>query len=233
MRCGTYVHKRDHGNVQQHQCNFPFARAHRQYPLCSDLAFSGRSTEWMEWMSYRKWKETKQQPGTAGPGNIHGCCLVSLRLLCNIHSIHSVFSPMYVWRMYFTHLRTDVFFVNCICELVSFPLASPSSTWRVRTPLRNLASLPHSLSQPTVSSETPKFGRTRKLPPEGKNDHLADLCLKQTDRNSHFRKGRRKRERRAHRRYRPQLWAVTNFCNSDSAEAKSCQKYATFFPCLI
>ena len=28
--------------------------------------------EWMEWMSHRKWKETKQQPGTAGQGNIHG-----------------------------------------------------------------------------------------------------------------------------------------------------------------
>ena len=43
-----------------------------------------------EWMSHRKGKETKQQPGTAGPGNILGCCLVSLRFLCNIHSIHPV-----------------------------------------------------------------------------------------------------------------------------------------------
>ena len=47
-------------------------------------------TEWMEWMSHRKWKETKQQPGTAGQGYILGCCLVSLRFLGDIHSIHPV-----------------------------------------------------------------------------------------------------------------------------------------------
>ena len=47
-------------------------------------------TEWIEWMAHRKQKETKQQPSTAGPGNILGCCLVSLRFLCNIHSIHPV-----------------------------------------------------------------------------------------------------------------------------------------------
>ena len=28
-------------------------------------------------MAYRKWKETKVQPGTAGPGNMLGCSLVS------------------------------------------------------------------------------------------------------------------------------------------------------------
>ena len=47
-------------------------------------------TEWMKWMSQRKRKETKQKPGTAGQGNILGCCLVSLCFLCHIHSIHSV-----------------------------------------------------------------------------------------------------------------------------------------------
>ena len=47
-------------------------------------------TEWMEWMSHRKQKETKQQPGTAGPGNMLGCCLVSLHFLCDIHFIHPV-----------------------------------------------------------------------------------------------------------------------------------------------
>ena len=50
------------------------------------------SVEWMEWMSHRKQKETKQQPVTAGPGNILGCCLVYLSFLCDIHSIHSVFN---------------------------------------------------------------------------------------------------------------------------------------------
>ena len=44
----------------------------------------------MECMSHRKRKETKQQPDTAGPGNILGCCLVSLRFLWDIHSIHPV-----------------------------------------------------------------------------------------------------------------------------------------------
>ena len=37
----------------------------------------------------RKQKETKQQPGTARPGNIHGCCLVSLNFLWDIHSVVS------------------------------------------------------------------------------------------------------------------------------------------------
>ena len=41
-------------------------------------------------MSHRKQKETKQQPGTAGPGNILGCCLVSLHFLRDIHSTHLV-----------------------------------------------------------------------------------------------------------------------------------------------
>ena len=27
-------------------------------------------------LPYRKWKEIKQQPGTAGPGNMLGCCLI-------------------------------------------------------------------------------------------------------------------------------------------------------------
>ena len=32
-------------------------------------------------MAHRKWKETKQEPGTAGPGNMLGCCLVSFHFL--------------------------------------------------------------------------------------------------------------------------------------------------------
>ena len=49
----------------------------------------------MKWMSHRKWKETKQQPGTATQDNILGCCLVSLRFLCDIYSIHSVLIVSY------------------------------------------------------------------------------------------------------------------------------------------
>ena len=47
------------------------------------------STEWMEWMSHRKWKETRQHPGS-----ILGCCFVSLCFLCDINSIHSVVQGM-------------------------------------------------------------------------------------------------------------------------------------------
>ena len=43
-------------------------------------------------MGHRKWKETKRQPGTAGPGNMLGCCLVSLHCLCSILCSHSVLS---------------------------------------------------------------------------------------------------------------------------------------------
>ena len=32
-------------------------------------------------MAHRKWKEAKQQPGTAGPGNMLGSCLVSFHFL--------------------------------------------------------------------------------------------------------------------------------------------------------
>ena len=44
-------------------------------------------------MSHRNWKETKQQPGTAGPGNILGCCLVSLRFLSDIDPVHKFLEP--------------------------------------------------------------------------------------------------------------------------------------------
>ena len=32
-------------------------------------------------MAHRKWKETKLQPGTAGPGNMPGSCLTSFHFL--------------------------------------------------------------------------------------------------------------------------------------------------------
>ena len=37
-------------------------------------------------MAHRKWKETKQQPGTAGTGNMLGSCLVSIHFLWAILS---------------------------------------------------------------------------------------------------------------------------------------------------
>ena len=35
-------------------------------------------------MANRKWKETKQEPGTAGPGNMLSCCLNSVPFLWTI-----------------------------------------------------------------------------------------------------------------------------------------------------
>ena len=35
----------------------------------------------MGWMAHRKWKEAKQLPGTAGPGNMLGCCLIFFHFL--------------------------------------------------------------------------------------------------------------------------------------------------------
>ena len=35
-------------------------------------------------MAHRIWKETKHEPGTVGPGNILGCCLVSFHFLWDI-----------------------------------------------------------------------------------------------------------------------------------------------------
>ena len=35
-------------------------------------------------MAHKKWKETKLQPGTAGPGNRLGCSLVSFHFLLAI-----------------------------------------------------------------------------------------------------------------------------------------------------
>ena len=32
-------------------------------------------------LPHRKWREIQQQPGTAGPGNMLGCCLISFHFL--------------------------------------------------------------------------------------------------------------------------------------------------------
>ena len=41
-------------------------------------------------MAHRIWKETKQQPGTAVPGNMLGCCLISFHFLWAILSTSTV-----------------------------------------------------------------------------------------------------------------------------------------------
>ena len=41
-------------------------------------------------MAQRKWKDSKQQPGTAGPGNMLGCCLIYFHFLWAILSTSTV-----------------------------------------------------------------------------------------------------------------------------------------------
>ena len=41
-------------------------------------------------MAHRSWRETKLLPGTAGPGNMLGCCLVSFHFLRAILRPHPI-----------------------------------------------------------------------------------------------------------------------------------------------
>ena len=59
----------------------------RKFPAANfllGLFYRHGSRKFTEWMSHRKQKDTKQQPGTAGTGNLLVCCLVSLCFLCDI-----------------------------------------------------------------------------------------------------------------------------------------------------
>ena len=48
-------------------------------------------------MAHRKWKETKQEPGTAGPGIMLGYCLVSFHFLWAILSTSTVLRSVDLW----------------------------------------------------------------------------------------------------------------------------------------
>ena len=60
----------------------------------------------MGWMTHRKWIETKQQPGTAGPGNTLGCCLNSLHFLWAFHPIRPVDPVLLVTKLRSTRIAT-------------------------------------------------------------------------------------------------------------------------------
>ena len=62
-------------------------------------------------MAHRKWKESKQEPGTAGPGNMLGCCLVSFRFLRAILSTSTVL----------VHGREDKKSEKCSCLCFACP----------------------------------------------------------------------------------------------------------------
>ena len=64
-------------------------------------------------MAYRKWKETKVHPGTAGPGNMLGCRLVSfhflLAILCPQAVVYYISRRRSVWQTQLGALHvTDV-----------------------------------------------------------------------------------------------------------------------------
>ena len=64
-------------------------------------------------MAHRKWKETKQQPGTAGPGNILGCCLISFHFMWAIHPIRPVIFKQntipYLWvKLFWTDRKSPI-----------------------------------------------------------------------------------------------------------------------------
>ena len=41
-------------------------------------------------LPHRKWREIQQQPGTAGPGNMLGCCLIFFHFLWGKQSTRTV-----------------------------------------------------------------------------------------------------------------------------------------------
>ena len=69
--------------------NFYFGRGnnplfYRTSLLCSSspsTACRPVCTVRVDSLPHRKWREIQQQPGTAGPGNMLGCCLISFHFL--------------------------------------------------------------------------------------------------------------------------------------------------------
>ena len=57
---------------------------------CIKIGLPGKYTVLVLRMAHRIWKETKQEPATAGPGNMLGSCLVSFRFLSAILSTSTV-----------------------------------------------------------------------------------------------------------------------------------------------
>ena len=64
--------------------------------MISNIYRRVHSTGRMGWMAHQKWKEAKQLPGTAGPGNMLGCCLISFHFLWVIHPIRPVYVTLFL-----------------------------------------------------------------------------------------------------------------------------------------
>ena len=115
-------------------------------------------------MAHRKLKETKQQPGTAGPANMLGCCLVSFHFRCDIHPICPV---------------DDIFTLNSIpmnkADPTSFEALKwenfPSKTDRTEPINSLLPPLPHRWSLFRSSSSSRRSARSRA------EQRLRSLCV--------------------------------------------------------
>ena len=67
-------------------------------------------------MAHRKWKEAKQLPSTAGPGNMLGCCLIYFHFLWAIHPIRPVLlSPQPKHRLELGALFLDTPCIRWTC----------------------------------------------------------------------------------------------------------------------
>ena len=62
----------------------------QQFPEPGVNVFARLCTVLVLRMAQRKWKDTKQEPGTAGQGNMLGCCLISFHFLWAILSTSTV-----------------------------------------------------------------------------------------------------------------------------------------------
>ena len=74
----------------QQEGKAPFALNSHDYAVV--LSRVEESTVIVLRMAHRIWKESKQQPGTAEPGNMLGCCLISFYFLWAILSMTTVHS---------------------------------------------------------------------------------------------------------------------------------------------
>ena len=76
-----------------HCANLPLVRGHNQF---ANMKFTrpnnniSKSTVLVLRMAHRIWKETNQEPGTAGPGNMLGSCFVSIHFMWAILSTSTV-----------------------------------------------------------------------------------------------------------------------------------------------
>ena len=104
-------------------------------------------------MAYRKWKESKQQPGTAGPGNILGCCLDYFHFLWPIHPIR----PVHRWSTFKQQRRTARWHLWSSKLYICTPLRNLERTWDHFLRLRSICATPGPLFPPISPSQFGHF----------------------------------------------------------------------------